>query len=109
MKTNICSIKVNAAVPTAEAPILDLPQTELKNKVVIITDDVCNTGRTIFFAFKPFMEFVPKKIEVAVLVERMHKCFPVNVDYLGLKLATTTKEDIDVQLENKLAWEVRLN
>ena len=52
----------------------------------------------VFFAFKPFLEVVPKKIEVAVLVDRKHKSFPVKVDYVGLSLATTMKDDIQVKL-----------
>ncbi|MEL6989936.1 MAG: phosphoribosyltransferase family protein, partial [Bacteroidota bacterium] len=63
-------------------------------------DDVANTGRTIFYAFKPLFEILPKKIEVAVLVDRKHKSFPIKVDYVGLSLATTIQENIDVQILN---------
>jgi pyrimidine operon attenuation protein / uracil phosphoribosyltransferase len=44
------------------------------------------------------MEVLPKKVQVAVLVDRKHKTFPVHVDYLGISLATTLKENIDVQI-----------
>ena len=77
--------------------------------MVVIVDDVANTGRTIFYACKPLLETLPKKIEVAVLVDRKHKSFPVKVDYVGLSLATTLKEDIDVQLSNSEADAVYLN
>ena len=62
-------------------------------------DDVANTGRTVFYATKPIMAFLPKQIEVAVLVDRKHKTFPIKVDYVGLSLATTLKENIIVDIQ----------
>ena len=63
--------------------------------------DRANTGRTIFYALKPVFNILPAKVEVAVLIDRKHKSFPIKVDYVGLTLATTLKENIDVQLSNK--------
>ncbi len=71
-----------------------------KDKVIILIDDVANTGRTMFYAMKPFMDTIPKKIEVAVLVDRKHKNFPIKVDYVGLSLATTLLQNIDVNLKD---------
>ncbi len=67
--------------------------------MVILVDDVANTGRTIFYAFTPILRSLPKKIEVAVLVDRKHKMFPIQVNYFGMSLATTLKENIEVTLE----------
>ena len=69
--------------------------------VVIITDDVANTGKTLLYALKPFMDFYPKKIQVLVLVERSHKEFPVAPDYVGLSIATATDERIIVEANDK--------
>lgn len=66
-----------------------MPVEDLKDKALIIVDDVANTGRTIFYAFKPILDVLPKKVEVAVLADRTHKSFPIRVDYVGLSLATT--------------------
>jgi len=108
----ICSIihlRLDPASP-AENPIeLDIDVSKLKNKVIIITDDVANTGRTLFYSFKVLMDILPKKIEVAVLIERSHKCFPVQVDIVGLQLATTLNENIEVFIQNKSEWKVELN
>ncbi len=78
----------------------------LRSKSIVVIDDVANTGRTLFYAMKPIMEFLPKKVEVAVLVDRKHKTFPIKVDYVGLSLATTLKENIKVDLlkKNKAAF-----
>jgi pyrimidine operon attenuation protein/uracil phosphoribosyltransferase len=71
---------------------------DLKNKCVIIVDDVLNTGKTLMYALKPFLDAPIKKMEVAVLVNRSHKLFPVTPDYTGLELATTLSEHITVDL-----------
>jgi len=59
------------------------------------------TGRTIYYAMKPIMEFVPKKVQAAVLVDRKHKSFPIHVDYVGLSLATTLQENIQVDIKKE--------
>jgi pyrimidine operon attenuation protein/uracil phosphoribosyltransferase len=73
------------------------PQTGIEGKVIIITDDVANTGKTMFYALKPFLQAYPKKLQTLVLVERSHKQFPVQTDYTGLTIATTLQEHIAVE------------
>lgn len=73
---------------------------DMKNKCLILVDDVLNTGKTLAFALKPFLEIQIKKMELAVLVNRSHKLFPVSPDYTGLELATTLNEHISVNLSN---------
>lgn len=90
-------IRLNPAQPL-EPVITDYSLDDLTDKCLIIVDDVANTGRTIFYAFKPLMEILPKKVEVAVLVDRKHKLFPIKVDYVGLSLATTLQENISANL-----------
>jgi len=68
-----------------------------QNKVIIIADDVANTGKTMFFALKPFLDSSPKKLQTLVLVERSHKQFPIQSDYSGLTIATTLQEHIAVE------------
>lgn len=74
------------------------PQTDLNNKVIVIADDVVNSGKTLLYALKPFIQFYPKKIQTLVLVERTHKAFPVTSDYVGLSVATTFQEHIIVEV-----------
>ncbi len=75
-------------------------QISLDNRHVVITDDVTNSGRTLLYALKPLLEYFPKSIQTLVLVERMHKLFPINPDYVGLSVATTLQEHIQVEVEN---------
>jgi pyrimidine operon attenuation protein/uracil phosphoribosyltransferase len=106
---HITSLRLNPADPLASEVQLEMPIEALSGKVVIVVDDVANTGRTIFYACKPILQTLPKKVEVAVMVDRTHKSFPVKVDYYGLSLATTLLEDIDVQLPENEAFGVYLD
>lgn len=72
-----------------------------KSHCVIIVDDVLNTGKTLVYALQPFLKSSVQKIEIAVLVNRSHKLFPVSPDYTGLELATTLSEHITVDLESE--------
>jgi pyrimidine operon attenuation protein/uracil phosphoribosyltransferase len=67
---------------------------DFDHKVVILVDDVANSGRTLLYAMKPLLDHVPLKIQTAVLVDRTHKSFPVVVDYTGHSLSTTLQENI---------------
>ncbi len=84
-KTHPVSVELSAAI-------------DLNNLHVIITDDVTNSGRTLLYALKPLLNFFPKSIQTMVLVERMHKLFPITPDYAGLSVATTLQEHIQVEV-----------
>lgn len=74
-------------------------QIDLHDKIIIVVDDVSNTGRTLLYALHPLLSFLPKKIQTLVLVERSHKLFAVQPDYVGLSIATTLQEHIVVETE----------
>ncbi|MFN5134364.1 MAG: phosphoribosyltransferase, partial [Chitinophagaceae bacterium] len=48
---------------------------------------------------RPFLEYHPRKIQTLALVERTHKTFPINIDYVGMSVATTLEEHIYVDFE----------
>ncbi|WP_315815819.1 phosphoribosyltransferase family protein [Paraflavitalea speifideaquila] len=75
------------------------PTMDFTDKVVIIIDDVANSGKTLLYAMKPLLAFHPRKIQTLALVERTHKTFPVSTDYVGLSVATTLQEHIFVETE----------
>lgn len=97
----ITRIRLNPAEPISEEILIEMPIKDLNKKVLVIIDDVANTGRTIFYAFKPLMDSLLKKIEVAVLVDRTHKSFPIKVDYCGQELATTLQQNIKVEIRGE--------
>lgn len=75
------------------------PENEWKNKVIILVDDVLNSGKTLLYGLGLFLNTPHKKIRVAVLVDRSHKTFPIATDFVGLKLATVLKEHVDVIMD----------
>jgi pyrimidine operon attenuation protein/uracil phosphoribosyltransferase len=71
---------------------------DFDNQVVIIVDDVTNSGKTLTYALKPILEAYPRKIQTLVLVERSHKKYPVHPDYVGISLSTFLHEHIFVEV-----------
>ncbi len=98
LATSYTQIQLDKKEP---AEVLLSPSTNFNNKVVLVVDDVANTGKTMLYALKPFLNNSPKKIQTLVLVERSHKLFPVQTDYAGLSIATTLQEHITVKTDGK--------
>ncbi|NJM94734.1 MAG: phosphoribosyltransferase [Cytophagales bacterium] len=84
--------------PLAASVKIDLQPDELRGKSVVIVDDVLNSGKTIAHCLAPLLAADPKKLEVAVLVNRSHKSFPISARYKGYDLSTTLEEHISVKL-----------
>ncbi len=76
------------------------PVVGLADKVVIVVDDVLNTGRTLAFSLQPFLTIAIRKLQVAVLIDRNHPRYPVAADYRGYALSTTLAEHVDVVLSD---------
>lgn len=74
---------------------------DIKNKTIIIIDDVANSGKTLLYTLKPMLDKHPKKILIAVLVDRNHKNFPINPDIKGHTVLTTLQDNVVVSCEDK--------
>ena len=94
----IISVVLNKVTP--KEVFLSEPNIDFNNKNVIVADDVVNSGKTLLFALRPLLYFQPKRIQTLVLVERMHKLFPVKSDYIGLTVATTSQDNIVVEAKD---------
>jgi pyrimidine operon attenuation protein/uracil phosphoribosyltransferase len=97
---HLTRIRLNPAKPASVPIEIEMPLEQLDNKAILIVDDVANTGRTLHYATKPLLTILPRKIEIAVMIDRMHKSFPIRVDYAGLTLATTLQDNIEVVLDD---------
>ena len=75
----------------------DVDSKKLKNKVVILIDDVLNSGKTLVYATKFLLDFNVKSLQTVCLVDRKHRKFPIRADYVGLTLSTTLQEHITVE------------
>jgi pyrimidine operon attenuation protein/uracil phosphoribosyltransferase len=78
---------------------IDFDVAECNNKVVILVDDVLNSGKTLAYGFGVFLDVPLKKLRTAILVDRNHKSFPVTTDFAGVALSTVIKEHVDVVLD----------
>ncbi|MFC3199242.1 phosphoribosyltransferase family protein [Parapedobacter deserti] len=76
----------------------DNPIEQVKNKVVILVDDVLNSGRTLAYGMGIFFNVPLKKMRTVVLIDRSHHKFPIFSDFSGLKLSTILKEHVTVNL-----------
>src|SRR5699024_8972909 len=76
----------------------DIPADEAKDKVVVLVDDVLNSGRTLAYGIGVFFDVPLKKMRTAVLIDRSHHKFPIFSDFSGLKLSTILKEHVAVNL-----------
>lgn len=73
----------------------------LKNKCVVLIDDVFNSGQTLMHAAAFLVSHEIQRLTTAVLVERKHRRFPIKADFVGLKLSTTLKEHVTVSMDGK--------
>ncbi|NQX40574.1 pyrimidine operon attenuation protein / uracil phosphoribosyltransferase [Pedobacter steynii] len=77
----------------------DLDESHWKNKVIILVDDVLNSGKTLAYGLGVFLNTPHKKIRTVVLVDRSHKIFPIATDFVGLQMSTVLKEHVDVVID----------
>jgi pyrimidine operon attenuation protein/uracil phosphoribosyltransferase len=84
-------------VPQIEGTHIDF---SLDDKIVVLVDDVLYTGRTVRSAMEALMAFGrPKKIQLAVLVDRGHRELPIKADYVGKNIPTNEGEHVNVMLK----------
>ncbi len=96
--TQLIEITLDKNNPTDFKLNPNIPITDFKNKTIVIVDDVLNSGKTLMYSLKPFLEGDVKKIRTVLLVNRDHKRYPVEADFVGITLSTTLQEHIRVDL-----------
>jgi pyrimidine operon attenuation protein/uracil phosphoribosyltransferase len=81
---------------------LNNPQSLTVNKesVVILIDDVLNSGETLMNSSFIILKHEIKKLRTAVLIDRRHRLFPIKADFAGLTLSTTLDEHIEVEFSD---------
>lgn len=97
LKINIHSVSINKRNPLNHA--LDFEE-NLTGRSIVLVDDVANSGKTITYSLHAVLSYDLKKVMVAVLVDRKHKSFPIASDIVGLSIATTVQEHIEVDIVN---------
>ena len=95
----LCEVKVDKQNPFNQITT-SIPKEVYSNKSIVLVDDVLNSGTTLIYGVKHFLDMPIKKIKTAVLVDRNHKKFPVKADFKGISLSTSLKEHVHVVFEN---------
>jgi len=91
----LCEVRIDKKNPL-NAIETSLPPSAYTNKSVVLIDDVLNSGATLIYGVKHFLEVPLKQFKTAVLVDRSHKKFPVKADYKGISLSTSMNEMVQV-------------
>lgn len=100
IEPKLCKVVIDKKNP--RTPIkTSLKIDEYTNKSIVLIDDVLNSGTTLVYGVKHFLDVPLKQFKTAVLVNRNHKKYPVKADFKGISLSTSLSEHIDVILEGK--------
>lgn len=102
IKVVLCEVKMNKdnllhPVTTSLTP------DQYQDKSLVLVDDVLNSGGTLIYAAKHFLDVPLKKFKTAVLVDRNHKRYPVKADFKGISLSTSLQEHVEVILDGKIS------
>ncbi|MBJ2172689.1 phosphoribosyltransferase [Aureibaculum sp. A20] len=98
IKATVCEVIINKKKPLSRVET-SIPESDYKNKSLILVDDVLNSGTTLMYAVKHFLDVPLKQFKTAVLVNRNHKKYPIKADFKGLSLSTSIQEHIAVEIE----------
>ncbi len=79
----------------------------INDRIVVLVDDVLFTGRTVRAALDELIDFGrPKAIQLAVLVDRGHREFPIRADFVGKNVPTSSTETVEVLLDETDSEEI---
>ncbi|WP_396170571.1 phosphoribosyltransferase family protein [Flavobacterium sp.] len=101
----LCEVTMNKQNLNSEITT-SIPKEMYQNKGIVLVDDVLNSGSTLMYGVKHFLEVPLKKFKTAVLVDRNHKKFPIKVDFKGISLSTTSLEHVTVVFEENNSYAV---
>jgi pyrimidine operon attenuation protein/uracil phosphoribosyltransferase len=97
MKPVLCKVSIDKKKPW-ETITTSISPKAYSNKSLILVDDVLNSGTTLIYGVKHFLDVPLKQFKTAVLVNRNHKKYPVKADFKGISLSTSLQEHIQVIL-----------
>jgi pyrimidine operon attenuation protein/uracil phosphoribosyltransferase len=100
LKVTLCEVIIDKKNPLNKITT-SIESSAYKNKPLVLVDDVLNSGSTLIYGIKHFLEVPLKRFKTAVLINRNHKKYPVKADFKGISLSTSMHENINVVFETK--------
>lgn len=98
IKVTLCEVFIDKTKPLNSIST-SIAVSEYENKGLVLVDDVLNSGTTLAYGIKHFLDVPLKKFKTAVLVDRNHKKYPVKADFKGISLSTSLLEHVQVVFE----------
>jgi len=106
IKVAVHPIRINKKQPYLKEINNEL---DFNGQTVLLVDDVANSGKTLMYALRNFLKYDIVKLQIAVLVDRKHKSFPIYPNIIGHSISTTLQDHIEVVCENNEILEVYLS
>ena len=103
IKAILCEVKIDKTNPNSEV-FTSISKEIYQNKGIVLVDDVLNSGSTLMYGVKHFLDVPLKKFKTAVLVDRNHKKYPIKVDFKGISLSTSSHEHVSVIFEENNSY-----
>tara|TARA_Y100000389_G_C17439612_1_gene507745 strand:- start:645 stop:1145 length:501 start_codon:yes stop_codon:yes gene_type:complete len=79
---------------------------KMKNKSIVLIDDVLNSGRTLLYGVKFLLDIPLSNFNTAVLIDRNHKKYPIKIDFKGISLSTSIEDNVSVIFEKNNAFAI---
>ena len=102
LEVTLCEVFINKKKPLGSVST-SLSADEYKKKSLVLVDDVLNSGSTLIYGIKHFLDVPLKRFKTAVLVNRNHKKYPVKADFKGISLSTSIQEHVEVEFDDENA------
>ncbi len=91
----LCEVHIDKKNPSL--PITtSINKNEYQNKGLVLVDDVLNSGTTLIYGVRHFLDVDLNKFKTAVLIDRNHKKYPIKADFKGISLSTSLLEHVQV-------------
>tara|TARA_R110001632_G_scaffold28927_3_gene77059 strand:- start:22722 stop:23225 length:504 start_codon:yes stop_codon:yes gene_type:complete len=100
LEVHLCEVFIDKKKPLNSVST-SIEASAYKNKSIVLVDDVLNSGSTLMYGIRHFLDVPLKRFKTAVLVNRNHKKYPVKADFKGISLSTSIKEHVEVIFDKK--------
>jgi pyrimidine operon attenuation protein / uracil phosphoribosyltransferase len=100
IKVISCDVFVDKKNPSSTITT-SINKNEYQDKGLVLVDDVLNSGTTLIYAVKHFLEVPLTKFKTVVLIDRNHKKYPIKADFKGISLSTSLLEHVQVVFDSK--------
>ena len=98
LEPKLCKVSIDKKHPRNTIKT-SISAEDYTNKSIVLIDDVLNSGTTLVYGVKHFLNVPLKQFKTAVLVNRNHKKYPVKADFKGISLSTSLQEHVNVVLD----------